>query len=121
MSDKAYIFAAMIWIFMLLPPAVMMAYYSYLLNPEAATLSKSHKVAIAHDGSITITFPPSEDEDVITPHPITMRNEDLDDLQDKNNMIILTFRKSNLKFLIIPVDSFPTGTLPLAIAALTQQ
>lgn len=120
LSDAAYIFAAMIWIFMLLPPAIMIAYYNYLLTPEAAMLSRRHKVTVESDGPLTISFPATDDEDTNSPEDIIILNSEIEDIQYKKDSMVLIIRKSTLKFLIIPNFAFPGNTWIQTLTTLSE-
>lgn len=60
--DASYIFGALIWLFLVLPPGLMFAYYNYLLKPASAALMRPHRVVFGPDRNVTIKFEPDEEE-----------------------------------------------------------
>ncbi len=104
--DPAYLFAAFIWLLMLLPPALMIAYYSYLLKPEAASMACPHRVTISPEGTITVTFEPADSELPSPVHPdIILPKENLTDITEKTTQTELTYRNAPLDILIIPHET----------------
>lgn len=120
--NTAYLFAALIWLLMLMPPALMIAYYSYLLKPQAAAMSRPHRVTIAPDGMLTVTFEaPDNDDDTETfsrHADITLSGKNLYAITEKSDHIELNYRGAPLDLLIIPFISIPTPQASHAIAHL---
>ncbi|MBD5180279.1 MAG: hypothetical protein HDT01_03155, partial [Bacteroidales bacterium] len=58
--DLAYILAAMMWICLLMPLSLMLAFHNYLLLPVAGRLTHPHYVIIKSSGDLTIVVPPYE-------------------------------------------------------------
>lgn len=114
----AFIFAAMIWIFMLLPPAVMIAYYNYLLQPVAAKLSRPHYIVFRDNGNLSIIFPPQEDNenknikgtDLINRkrnEAIEINRETIIDISESGSNILIMLRHKGISFILIPTKSIP--------------
>ena len=117
--DDAYIFAAFIWLLMLLPPALMIAYYSYLLKPEAAAMSKPHRVTIRPGGELCIDFEqPADDEDARPHEPITLPSGNLHAISEKSGHIEVCYRNSDIALLIIPFAALPAPKASHALASL---
>lgn len=60
--SAAFLIAGVIWILLLIPPAVMITYFSVLLRPEAAIMMRPHTVTFTVS-SIEISFPMPDDEE----------------------------------------------------------
>lgn len=117
--DKAYLVAAVIWLFMLLPPALMMAYYSYLLKPEAAAiLSKPHRVIINPDRSIIVKFEDSDNVDHNALTQLTLDGSNIESIIERNTYIELSYNGSPIRLLLIPFESLPPGTAAQALCRL---
>ncbi|MCM1450195.1 MAG: hypothetical protein NC082_07620 [Clostridiales bacterium] len=116
--DKAYIVAALIWLLMLLPPALMMAYYSYLLKPEAAAMSRPHHVIINPDRSITIQFDNPDEESDLSIAEMTLDGKNIENIIERNTHIELSYNNSPLQLLIIPFESLPIGSAARALSHL---
>ena len=116
--DAAYLFAAFIWLLMLLPPALMIAYYSYLLKPEAAAMSRPHRVTIEPEGKLTVNFEPSDDETATARPAINLPGSNLHSVIEKNDHIELNYRDSAVDLLIIPFSSLPAPMASHALAHL---
>lgn len=121
--DTAYIFAAMIWLLMLLPPALMIAYYSYLLKPHAAMLSRPHRVEVSDTGDITVTFEPVEltdpDGNVTRhiPYPdIHLPALAMRDCIDRGTRLELCYPGLDPDILIIPADALPPASLRILLS-----
>ena len=102
--NLAFIFAAMIWIFMLLPPAVMIAYYNYLLQPVAAKLSRPHYILFREDGNLGIIFPPQEEKEG---EAIEIKREAIVDISESGSNILIMLRHNGISFILIPAKSIP--------------
>lgn len=116
--DAAYLFAAFIWLLMLLPPALMIAYYNYLLKPEAAAMSRPHRIVIKPEGELMVIFEPSDDETVSTRPAITLSGDKLHSVIEKSDHIELNYRDSAVDMLIIPFSSLPAPLSSHALALL---
>lgn len=118
--DEAYIFASFIWLLMLLPPGLMIAYYSYLLKPEAAAMSHPHRITIMPGGELNINFEPPADDDADTrpDAPITLPGCNIHTIQEKSSHIELSYRNSDIALLIIPFASLPAPGASRALASL---
>lgn len=117
--DAAYLFAAFIWLLMLLPPALMIAYYSYLLRPEAAAMARPHRVTIDPDGHLTISFEPTEEEDNASIHQaINLPADNLHAVIEKSGHIELNYRDTIVDLLIIPFTALPAPMASHALANL---
>ncbi len=118
-SDSAYIFAAFIWILLLLPPALMFAYYSYLLRPETAALSLPHHITINRDGNITITFAVNpKDENNAERADIKLQHNMLKAVIEKADYIELEYRDRSMPMLIIPFKAFQQSDISHVLARL---
>ncbi|MDE7385941.1 MAG: DUF4097 domain-containing protein [Muribaculaceae bacterium] len=116
--DAAYLFAAFIWLLMLVPPAVMVAYYSYLLKPETAALSRPHRVTIDSHG-VTVTFEAVDGDEHPLHADIYLTNNNLRTVIEKGDHLELDYtRQSPLPMLIIPYSAFAQGDAPHALANL---
>ncbi|MDE5635210.1 MAG: hypothetical protein K2I52_02740 [Muribaculaceae bacterium] len=115
--DAAYLFAAFIWLLMLLPPALMIAYYSYLLKPEAAAMSRPHRVTIMPTGEVTVSFESTDSESAHHPD-INLSGNSLCSISEKNDCIELNYRNSAVDLLIIPFSSIPAARVSHALAHL---
>ena len=104
--NLAFIFAAMIWIFMLLPPAVMIAYYNYLLHPLAAKLSRPHFIIFRKEGNLSIVFPPQEDKDN-DGEAIEINGDAIADISESGPNILVMLRHTDISFILIPAKSIP--------------
>lgn len=116
--DTAYLFAAFIWLLMLLPPALMIAYYSYLLKPEAASMARPHRVTITPDGQLTVDFEPLDDNTPANHQAITFPAEKLLNIIERNEHIELNYRDNPIDLLIIPFAALPAPTASHALANL---
>ncbi len=115
--DAAYLFAAFIWLLMLLPPALMIAYYNYLLKPEAAAMSQPHRVTIMPTGDVTVSFKSNDSES--SPHPdINLSGQSLCSISDKKECIELNYRNSAVDLLIIPFSSIHASRVSHALTYL---
>lgn len=119
--NPMWLIAALIWLLMLLPPAIMIAYYSYLLHPVAAAMSRPHKVIISPE-LIRVVFEPEEDnprrrEDIII---------ELKDIKEMDiasgHFIFKTSGSTSLpRFIIVPITSLRNQTDISTIAGLGQR
>jgi len=119
--NTAYIFAAFIWLLMLLPTATMIVYYSYLLKPSAAAMSQPHRITIYPDRGITIKFESACDTTGLktVPHPdIHLYGNKLNSVTEKRNHMELNYSESDIDLVIIPFDSIPAPHAVNAIAYL---
>lgn len=115
--DAAYLFAAFIWLLMLVPPAVMVAYYSYLLKPETAALSRPHRVTIDNHG-VTVTFVADDDSKPVHAD-IYLTNNRLKAVIEKGDHLVLDYERGYLlPMLIIPFTAFAQGDASHALANL---
>ena len=114
----AFIFAAVIWIFMLLPPAIMIAYYNCLLQPIAAQLSLPHYIIIHLNGNLTIGFPPREtsNDNIIEPDKEMIKSSDklieipanaINEISESGSNILIKLNLKDISFLLIPQNSIP--------------
>lgn len=115
--DAAYLFAAFIWLLMLLPPALMIAYYSYLLKPEAAAMSRPHRVTITPTGDVTVSFESTDGEPAPRP-AIHFPGNRLCSVTEKSDYIELDYRDSTTDLLIIPFSSITPPRVSQALSYL---
>ena len=122
LHNPAYIFASFIWLLMLMPPAVMIAYYSYLLKPETASLSRPHIVTIdSHSVTITFTHDNNKGDNEGPIHAdIYLRHDNLKAVIEKRGHLELDYKRTSpLPMLIIPYSAFTQGDTPQAYNILT--
>ncbi|MBD5365873.1 MAG: hypothetical protein HDR82_02470 [Bacteroides sp.] len=116
--DAAYLFAAFIWLLMLVPPAMMVAYYSYLLKPETAALTRPYSVTINNYG-VTVTFEPIDEDEHPLHADIYLTNNNLKAVVEKSDRLELDYTHSSpLPILIIPYASIAPSDTPHALAHL---
>ena len=115
--NPAFLIAALIWILLLLPPAVMAVYFSILLRPSVAVMTRPHIVAFGAD-AITVTFPVEEADDkddqpsLRQLPPVSIPYTSIVSIQDVSEYIAVIYRLSSRRtMLLLPVGLLSSSTL----------
>lgn len=114
--DISYLFGALIWLLLLVPPGLMMAYYGYLLKPGAAALSRPHRVTFGEGREVKVSFE-SDDNGKPIHDDIYLPSSALKDVVDRSNCFELIYKGAPIDILIIPYQSMS----PDEAAAITRE
>lgn len=115
-----FLVAALIWLLLLLPPAVMMAYFSILLHPSVAVMTRPHTVTFDRN-RLRVDFPSESDDesdskegdvtsDLCQINPIIIEHTEIKSIDEVSRYIVVIWCKSRrLKILLIPVSQIHLG------------
>ncbi len=126
--NPAFLIAALIWVLLLLPPAVMAVYFSILLRPSVAVMTRPHTVTLAPE-ALTVVFPtPDAEEEDADPSaplaPVSIPDGAVTSIREVAGYIVVTWRDDSpsggrLKrrsYLLIPVGLLTPESLRLLAA-----
>lgn len=112
----AFLIAAVIWILLLIPPAVMIVYFSILLRPDTAIMTRPHTVTFTDD-ALTIAFPSEETDDEekapLRPlEPIQIPYASITSISEMSGHIVINTKEGDRSTLtLLPTDQLPPAAL----------
>lgn len=90
---------------LLLPPAILMVYYSYSLTPEAIAAIRPHLTRVNDDGSLTLIPLPATTEDGITLPHLHIPVDEIASVEESTDRIIVRIKNKPFRFVIIPTKT----------------
>lgn len=118
--NVAFLYAAFMWVLVLVPPGLMVAYYSYLLTPVASRLSRPHFVEFMPDG-VAIRFVASGEEDAPVVEDIYLERGKLQAVGQKATFLELIYRGTEPRLVIVPWRAFADADAATALDILYMQ
>ncbi|MDE5608385.1 MAG: hypothetical protein K2I64_05590 [Muribaculaceae bacterium] len=116
-ANPAFLIAALIWILLLLPPAVMAVYFSILLRPSVAVMTRPHTVEFGID-AIEVLFPTEETDDkddqpsLRQLPPVSIPYTSIVSIQEVAEYIAVVYRlKGRRTILLLPVSLLSLSAL----------
>lgn len=113
-----FLVAALIWLLLLLPPAVMMAYFSILLHPSVAVMTRPHTVTFGVD-YMEVTFSAEETDDrddqrspLRQIQPVSISYTSIVSINEVSEYIAVTYlADSRRTVLLLPVNKLSSQSL----------
>ncbi len=102
--DVKFVYVALMMVFVVIPPIMMIVYFYHALSPESRMSILLHKLTL-DDNGITVTYEPI-DEDTPAPRPATLAWSEIKCVTYSRNAMVYRLTSGRYSILYLPYASF---------------
>ncbi len=121
-ADLRWVLVALIYVFIIAPGIISMAYFRYLLTPQARLTALLKSLTVTPGESITVHYEPTDDTELTLPPDETIPWSDVTAIRPVAGNIAIELRPApHPRFIILPRKAVAEGEQQKFLALLTPQ
>lgn len=116
--NPAFVFVALMLVFLILPLVMMFLYFYYALTPEARMAILKKRLRISPDTGIDVVYEPLDDTDTI-PAATHIPWHEVTRVECRDRDMIMHLSGSRYRFMIVPYDAINDADRQKLVSSMT--